>query len=70
MLKVDVNSFVSDGQQRDSVRVSSVDHFGLGTLWVLDAYHLPYGCRYVAGATTTVLVVITFRPVSGVHTGL
>ena len=46
---MDDTSFVSDGQQRDSVRVSSVDNFGLGTLWVMDAYHVPYGCRYVAG---------------------
>lgn len=50
VLKVDDNSFVSDGQQRDSVRISSMDSFDLGTLWVMDAYHVPYGCRYVAGS--------------------
>ena len=47
VLKVDDNSSVSDGQKRKSVRMGSIDSFGFGTLWVLDAYHMPYGCRYV-----------------------
>ena len=56
VLKVDDNSFVPGGQKRDSVRVSSMDGYGLGTLWVLDAYHAPYGCRYVPQNATTILV--------------
>jgi len=71
VLKVDDSSVVPIGQQRDSVRISSTDSFGLGTLWVLDAYHVPYGCRYVVQtATTTVLVAVTLRLVSGVHIGV
>ena len=46
VLKVDQSS-VPVGKKRDSVRISSMDSFGFGTLWVLDAYHTPYGCRYV-----------------------
>jgi hypothetical protein len=47
VLKVDDTSFVPNGQKRNSVRLSSKDSFGLGTVWVLDAYHVPFGCRYV-----------------------
>jgi len=47
VLKVDDKSYLLEGQKRNSVRLGSVDSFGFGTIWVLDAYHTPYGCRYV-----------------------
>jgi len=54
---VDDPSYIFPGDNRESVRLSSMDSFGLGTLWVLDAYHMPYGCRYVVqNVTTTILV--------------
>ena len=73
VLKVDDNSFIPDGQKRDSVRISSMDSFGFGTLWVLDAYHTPYGCRYVVEGDNNSARGsnrLTLCPVSGVHTGV
>ena len=73
VLKVDDSSFVHDGQKRDSVRINSMDSFGFGTLWVLDAYHTPYGCRYVVqGGNNSARGSnrLTLCPVSGVHTGV
>lgn len=31
--------------KRNSVRIASVDSFGVGSLWVADMYHVPYGVR-------------------------
>lgn len=31
--------------KRNSVRISSDDSFGVGSLWVADIYHAPYGVR-------------------------
>ena len=69
ILKVDDTS-LPDGQLHQSVRVGSTDTFGFGTLWVLDACHVPYGCGYITAATTGAPVAVTFRPVSRVYTGV
>ncbi|WVQ83444.1 hypothetical protein IAT38_005585 [Cryptococcus sp. DSM 104549] len=29
---------------RDSIRIESKDNFDIGSVWVMDALHLPYGC--------------------------
>ena len=67
---MDDSSFVPDGQKRDSVRISSEDSFGFGTLWMLDALHTPYGCRYVVQGHNNSTLTINARSVSGVHTGV
>lgn len=35
---------LNDGEKRNSVRITSQDSFEAGTMWVLDAVHIPYGC--------------------------
>jgi len=44
IMKVDNSSSVSVGQNRNSVRINTQDHFTVGSLWVTDMLHVPYGC--------------------------
>ncbi|KAJ7484682.1 concanavalin A-like lectin/glucanase domain-containing protein [Mycena latifolia] len=44
ILKVDNFSNVPFNQKRNSVRITSKATYSLGTLWIIDAVHLPYGC--------------------------
>ena len=44
IIKVDNTSYVPYNDKRDSVRITSKDYFETGTIWVIDAAHLPYGC--------------------------
>ncbi|KAG1881912.1 glycoside hydrolase family 16 protein [Suillus tomentosus] len=44
IIKVDNTSTVVWDNKRNSVRISSDDTFGVGSLWVADIYHAPYGC--------------------------
>jgi hypothetical protein len=44
ILKVDNNSTVKAGERRNSVRLTSVDSYAVGSLWIIDLVHLPYGC--------------------------
>ncbi|KAI0917539.1 hypothetical protein AcW1_007283 [Taiwanofungus camphoratus] len=44
IMKVDNSSEVSVGQSRNSIRISTKDHFTVGSLWIADMLHVPYGC--------------------------
>ncbi|KDE04380.1 hypothetical protein MVLG_05172 [Microbotryum lychnidis-dioicae p1A1 Lamole] len=44
IIKVDNTSTVPYNGKRDSVRITTNTNFGIGSLWVFDAYHVPYGC--------------------------
>ncbi|KZO94280.1 glycoside hydrolase family 16 protein [Calocera viscosa TUFC12733] len=44
IVRVDNVSTVPQPYKRNAVRISSVETYGLGSLWVMDALHLPYGC--------------------------
>ncbi|EJU02508.1 hypothetical protein DACRYDRAFT_22129 [Dacryopinax primogenitus] len=44
IVRVDNISTVAQPNKRNTVRISSVETYGLGSLWVMDALHLPYGC--------------------------
>jgi hypothetical protein len=44
IIKVDNTSTVVYDNKRNSVRISSTDSFAVGSLWVADLYHTPYGC--------------------------
>ena len=44
IIKVDNTTFVPYNDKRDSVRITTNDYFGVGTVWVIDAIHLPFGC--------------------------
>lgn len=44
IIKVDNTSNVIWDYKRDSVRITTQDSFAVGTLWVIDALHLPFGC--------------------------
>ncbi|KAJ3555376.1 hypothetical protein NM688_g2611 [Phlebia brevispora] len=43
-ITVDNTSFVAPGQKRPSIRLTSKDWYNYGTVWVIDVYHLPWGC--------------------------
>ncbi|CED84003.1 Concanavalin A-like lectin/glucanase, subgroup [Phaffia rhodozyma] len=44
IIKVDNTSTVAYNYKRDSVRITSLDYISVGSVWVLDATHVPYGC--------------------------
>lgn len=44
VLKVDNSSIVPNNQKRNSVRIETLDWYGVGSLWIVDIAHVPYGC--------------------------
>lgn len=44
IIKVDNATYVNYGEARDSVRITTQDAYDLGSLWILDAAQIPYGC--------------------------
>jgi hypothetical protein len=42
-MKVDNTSFVPWNDKRDSVRISTNETFGVGSVWVVDIWHAPFG---------------------------
>ncbi|KAI5981053.1 glycoside hydrolase family 16 protein [Pisolithus orientalis] len=44
ILKVDNTTNVTYGQERNSVRITTQDAYELGSLWLIDVNHIPYGC--------------------------
>ncbi|KAF9241083.1 glycoside hydrolase family 16 protein [Melanogaster broomeanus] len=43
-IKVDNTTTVVYNDKRNTVRITSNDTFSVGSLWVTDMYHVPYGC--------------------------
>lgn len=44
IMKVDNSTHLQFNQKRDSIRISTKDQFTVGSVWVADIIHLPYGC--------------------------
>jgi hypothetical protein len=44
IIKVDNTTDVPYNIKRNSVRISSKDGYPVGSLWIIDAIHMPYGC--------------------------
>ncbi|KAI0251906.1 hypothetical protein BJV78DRAFT_1207634 [Lactifluus subvellereus] len=44
IIKVDNLSEVPFNEKRNSIRITSQDWYGVGSLWIIDLTHLPYGC--------------------------
>ncbi|ESK90838.1 glycoside hydrolase family 16 protein [Moniliophthora roreri MCA 2997] len=44
ILKVDNRSNVPFNEKRNTVRLESKDTYALGSLWIIDLRHIPYGC--------------------------
>ena len=42
-MKVDNSTKVDYNDKRNSIRISSKDRFTVGSLWIADILHLPYG---------------------------
>lgn len=55
IIKVDNTSFVPWNFKRNSVRISTRDAYGVGTVFVVDLWHAPYG---VSGSLHFLLVKI------------
>lgn len=43
IIKVDNTSFVPFNIKRDSVRISTQETWGVGTVWAVDVWHAPFG---------------------------
>jgi len=44
IIKVDNFTTVSKGERRNSIRLTSEEFYDFGTVWIIDAVHLPWGC--------------------------
>ncbi|KAJ7594710.1 concanavalin A-like lectin/glucanase domain-containing protein [Mycena floridula] len=44
IMKVDNASNVPFNEKRNSIRITSKDAYAVGSLWIIDALHLPFGC--------------------------
>ncbi|ORY86636.1 concanavalin A-like lectin/glucanase domain-containing protein [Leucosporidium creatinivorum] len=44
IIKVDNTSVVPYNEKRNTVKITTQDTYGIGSLWVFDATHVPYGC--------------------------
>ncbi|KAJ7109083.1 glycoside hydrolase family 16 protein [Mycena crocata] len=44
IIKVDNTSTVAYNDKRNTVRISSKNQFDVGSVWIADMYHVPYGC--------------------------
>ncbi|KAI0047741.1 glycoside hydrolase family 16 protein [Auriscalpium vulgare] len=44
VMKVDNAVNVPFNDKRNSVRITSQDFYGVGSVWIIDVSHLPYGC--------------------------
>jgi len=44
IIKVDNTTNVPFNEKRNTVRISSTDTYGVGSLWVADMTHVPFGC--------------------------
>lgn len=45
IMKVDNTSTLNVGANRNSIRISTKDHFTVGSMWITDMVHVPYGVR-------------------------
>ncbi len=43
IMKVDNSSTVTFGNKRNSIRIVSQDQYTVGSLWIVDMLHVPYG---------------------------
>lgn len=46
IIKVDNTSTVTFNQKRNSIRITTKDHFTVGSLWISDMTHVPYGVSF------------------------
>ncbi|KAF9268860.1 hypothetical protein L218DRAFT_535714 [Marasmius fiardii PR-910] len=44
VVKVDNSSYVPFNEKRNSIRITSKHAYAVGSLWVIDLLHMPYGC--------------------------
>lgn len=47
IIKVDNSSDVAFNQKRNSVRITTSQLYGAGSVWTADILHAPFGCRFV-----------------------
>ncbi|KIP06882.1 glycoside hydrolase family 16 protein [Phlebiopsis gigantea 11061_1 CR5-6] len=44
VIKIDNTTTVPNNDPRNSVRITTKDFFEIGTIWIMDVVHAPYGC--------------------------
>ncbi|TFY64597.1 hypothetical protein EVJ58_g2524 [Rhodofomes roseus] len=44
IIKVDNFTTVASGERRNSIRLTSQEYYDFGTVWIIDALHMPWGC--------------------------
>ena len=45
IIRVDNSTTLSFGEKRESIRMTSKDRFKVGSVWIADFLHVPYGVR-------------------------
>lgn len=44
VMRVDNTTNIPWNDKRNAVRIESRDRYGVGSLWIVDIAHVPYGC--------------------------
>lgn len=55
IMKVDNTSTVALGSNRNTVRIATHDRFGIGSLWIVDMLHVPFGVRHAPLASPCII---------------
>ena len=71
IIKVDNTTNVPYNEKRNTVRMTSKDSYGLGSVWIADMYHVPYGVsRAILSRVFFRAVYASNSALSGLHSGL
>lgn len=61
IIKVDNTSTVPFNEKRNTVRIATKDRYAVGSVWVADMFHLPYGVGYHFLHRTKRILTTSFR---------
>jgi hypothetical protein len=48
IIKVDNTTVVPAGANRDTIRITTTDTYGVGSVWITDMLHVPFGVGQIS----------------------
>ena len=63
-MKVDNKTNVALNQKRNTVRITTKDRFAVGSVWIADMLHVPFGVSLFVVSLAAVVVAVSERAAS------